>query len=402
MKQFKYILYILALTLIGCVAFVSCGFDDDDDEPTPGPGEPSIERPSSRTVLVYMVANNNLGGYFDRNDLNEMKQAARAGDLGDGRLLVFQHGLNADETAIVQRLYEICPDGSELQLAEYDSELSSVSMERMNQVLDDVERLAPSESRGLMLWSHADGWINAGYENPEAASKASPRGFGLDGSGSSAKKMSISALGRVLDGRFFDFIYFDCCYMASVEVMYELRESARYFVASAAELPADGARYHEALKFLFAPELDVVSAAQVSFDFYLKNSSNGCTLSVVRSDALDNLADATAQIYATHPTQPEIDTIQQFQNSGNNYFDFDHYMQNLVADNPAMYSFWKSVLDDAIMYQGATERIQMVNRFNVDHHCGLTTFILTSRENASKQNYSQLKWYRDVASRLFE
>ncbi len=394
--QFRYWARIVALTVVAVALFQACGFDDDDPEPVVCPEpEPSEV---SRVVLVYMSANNNLGGYFDERDIEEMKQAALAGDLAGGRLLVFRHGTNNDTKAVEQRLFEILPDGSERTLAEYDCDLSSVSMERMGRVLDDAERLAPAESRGLMLWSHADGWLNTGFENPETLPAAAPRGFGQDG----AKKMSISALGRVLEGRYFDFIYFDCCYMASVEVMYELRESAGLFAASAAELPADGARYHEALKHMFAPELDLVAAVKASFDFYYRQNTSGCTLSVVRSAELEPLAAATAEIYSSHPPQPQKGSVQQFQNSGNNYFDFDDYMEQLLVDNPAAYNSWKSVLDGAVSFQGATERIYMVNRFNVRRHCGLTTYILFTEQDASRQSYRQLKWYRDVASRLYE
>lgn len=391
MKKFRYILYILALAVFAGAMLPSCSDDEPRTEPDPEP------KPVNRVVLVYMSANNNLGGYFDANDLKEMKQAAVAGDIADGRLLVYRHGLNADETAVEQRLFEILPDGTEKILVEYDSELSSVSMERMGQVLDDAERLAPAESRGLMLWSHADGWINVGFENPEEPA-ASPKGFGQDGS----KKMSISALGRVLEGRYFDFIYFDCCYMASVEVMYELRKSAGLFAASSAELPADGARYHEALKYLFQPELDLVSAVKVSFDYYKQQNSSGCTLSVVRSDALEPLAAATAEMYDLHPSQPQRGEVQQFENSGNRFFDFDHYMEKLLVEQPSLYNNWKTTLDAAVCFQGATERIYMVNRFYVRRHCGLTTHILYTPEDAAKNGYNQLKWYRDVVSRLYQ
>ena len=55
---------------------------------------------------------------------------------------------------------------------------------------------------------------------------------------------------------------------------------------------------------------------------------------------------------------------------------------------------------DAVLFQGATERINMVNRFPVLRHCGLTTHILFTDKDADKQGYSSLKWYRDVAYRL--
>ena len=56
-----------------------------NDEPEPGP-EPTPT--ADRTVLAYMIATNNLSA-FAIDDLAEMKQAAKEGQLGNGKFLVY-------------------------------------------------------------------------------------------------------------------------------------------------------------------------------------------------------------------------------------------------------------------------------------------------------------------------
>ena len=53
------------------------------ETPSDPPSRPSAK---TRTVLVYMVASNNLGNVYDKNDLAEMKAAAS--DITDGTLQI--------------------------------------------------------------------------------------------------------------------------------------------------------------------------------------------------------------------------------------------------------------------------------------------------------------------------
>ena len=76
--------------LLCCVALTLASCKKDEPAP-PAPVD------ASRTVLVYMVANNNLGSSrFDAMDLEEMKTGAGKGYIGDGRLLVYHAPYNAD------------------------------------------------------------------------------------------------------------------------------------------------------------------------------------------------------------------------------------------------------------------------------------------------------------------
>jgi hypothetical protein len=192
------ILKILFLT-IPVMIFTGCSGDDDS---------PAPECP--RAVLVYMVANNSLGAaHYDTDDLNEMAIAAKQGDFGDSRLFVYHHARNSAPV-----LKEITAYGERI-VATYDNSASSVSSARMSRVVDDFRRYAPASRYGIILWSHGSGWIENGLEqsvrsNARSADEMAPLSFGDDG----GRYMNVTTLAATLRGKGFDYIYFDCCYMA--------------------------------------------------------------------------------------------------------------------------------------------------------------------------------------------
>ena len=243
----------LSTALLLMVLFVACG----GDEPDPLP--PSPPEPVNRVVLVYMVANNNLGAAgYDRDDIDEMLIAARSGDIGpNGRLLVYHDGANA-----MPVLAEIRGGGRIDTLKRYDGDGYAVEIARMRGIFDDMREYAPASEYGLVLWSHGTGWIQDGISD-ESDDEISALSFGQD----CGRTMNVTSLARALSGQDFSFLYFDCCYMASVETLYELRHAVPLIAASATELPVRGSRYDLNISAFFADgSPDLVGAARNTFE----------------------------------------------------------------------------------------------------------------------------------------
>ena len=389
----------IAITLIAvCAALiVSC---DGPDEPTPLPASEV-----GRTVLVYQVADTNLGtSRYNEMDIEEMRTGADAGAIGnDGRLLVYNAGPYSDPL-----LLEIRKGGVDT-LKVYDTSSLSVSSTRMLEVFDDMKDLAPAREYGLVLWSHGDGWLQTGIEDEYDSSRK--RSFGYEGN---AKKMNVTTLARVLETQDFSFVYFDCCYMASVEVMYELRHATPKIVASATELHVYGMRYDLNLEPFFATgQADLITAARNTFEYY--NSFSGtdrtCTMSVIETSGLDRLAETASAIYARAASSFPANYIpQRFMTtsiSSCTYFDFRHYVAGLCIDdegNPrfdgaeGMLAEFDSALGKCVLYAAATPYLW--NTIPLLDHCGLSTYILRTSTSASTKNYDTLGWYADVASSL--
>ena len=81
--------------------------------------------------------------------------------------------------------------------------------------------------------------------------------------------MEIADLAAALTGHF-DFIMFDACFMASVEVLYELRDKADYFIASPAEIISDGFPYEAAAPYFWGGEEDLKQVCREYYNYYAK------------------------------------------------------------------------------------------------------------------------------------
>lgn len=369
----------------------------DNNDPSPIPDPPAVQS-NQRTVLVYMVATNNLGtGLFDSADINEMTTAAANGDIQNGRLIVY----HASDDGIV--LKEVKSEGIDT-LKIYDNDIPSVSVSRMSQVIEDVKTLAPAKEYGMVFWSHATGWIQDGIE--ESSDKSSMMySFGADGQ-RNPKKMNITSLASALRGAGMSYLYFDCCYMGSVEVMYELRDCADYIVASPTEDPADGMPYHLTVKHMFDPLLDTreiaVKMAETTFNHYNEIYVKGdcpCTMTVVSTRNLEALAQATRNIYElTGIYYNSGYPYQKFQTSYScNYFDFGDYIDSLSPDS-AYLENWRKALADAVIYSAATRWVW--SSFPINKYSGLSTYILQDADMSSSHNYDTLSWYKDVVVAL--
>lgn len=384
--------FIYIFSLIMASVMASCSHDDVRPVPPP-PAE------VGRTVLVYMLgAENGLGASapydYDMKDIAEMCEAAVQGDIVDGRLIVFHSASNGNQV-----LKEITADGLVDTLKIYSNALVPQSGERMAEVMADMKTLSPARDYGLVLWGHGSGWLEDGIDDdytPDAVA------YSYGHEHHDRYKMNMSTLARVLDGRGFSFVYFDCCYMASVEAMYQLRDVTPLIVASSAEVLALGMPYNLNVRCFFESTPDVLAAASNTFDFYnsqadLRNRT--CTMSVISTAGIERLALATAAVYRTAaagmPTgfRPQPFTLS----SPYYYYDFASYIHALTDDSGLLDEF-DDALADVVIYAAATDKLW--NTLSIREHSGLTTFIIQQASDISRKGYNTLEWFADVASEL--
>ncbi len=361
----------------------------------------SPTEPTHRTVLVYMVATNNLHSGnqgdededYDHLDLAEMQEAAAAGGLQGGRLLVY-HAITGSDA----QLLEITDKGAINTLHTFTDDNPSVSSARMSDAIDKAKSFAPALDYGIVLWSHGSGWLEDGLE--PAGQK---RSFGLQGT---AATMNTTTLARVLEGQGFSFIYFDCCLMGSVEVVYELRHCAPYIVASASELPVYGMDYTLNVPCFFRHgEADLQTAARNTFNSY-NNRSNQmmrtCTISVTETAKLNDLASAMREVFASVDFPATLSgTPQKFIASSSYYYDLGDYLDRLPADQAAVEKA-KNALSNAVitayntdyLWQGTWQQVR------INKHCGLSTFIINHEADITRKNYFDLRWYADVVQAM--
>ena len=383
---------LTSLVAIMLLLLTSCG---DDNEPQPETPPAKVER----TVLVYMVADNSLGTDFgsDDEDLREMLKGVKEGNHNGGRLLVYHNRPNTASNP--PQLIEVTPSGLKtVKNYKDDPKIYSVDPDRIREVMADMKSIAPAETYGLVLWSHADGWLGPSDSNNDRY-----RSFGED----RHHYITVQTLARTLSDERFEFVYFDCCLMGNIETLYELRHLAPVMVASPTELSVDGMPYDRNMEMLFSPDVEkaMIQAAKNTYTYYLNNENgyeDGCQIAVYRTDRLDALASASRDIFSTvtaYPSYYDISKLQSFNNwrAPKSVYDMDNYMELLVADSrPDLLAAWRDRLSDVVAYSAYTTT--GIGKLEIYRYCGLGSFAINDPDQISWRGYNTLQWWSDAVS----
>lgn len=384
-KLIRHTLCIMA----ACLIMAACS--DKSDDPQSGIAE------ANRAVLVYMVADNNLSRWA-LTDLKEMRSvAAKECEKQNARWIVYYSGPDHKP-----RLIEFDTGGNEKTLASYSSSELSVSINRMREVINDFKRIAPAKNYGLVFWSHGTGWINdtGSVDEPKSTtglySDMSPLSFGYEGT--SGARMKVTSLGKALNGNHFEFIYFDCCHMATIEVAYELRHATDLIAASPTELGLEGMPYDKNIPYLL--NADLRSAINETYRFYSDQYNNGdgygCSISLLNIKDIDKFAQATKSILKAGAKLPETYTPIRYFRYGitEGIYDMADYIKALNHET-ALLSEWQSLYNNMVVETYSTKRVYTLSseKFN-----GIGCQIIASEAEAANGGYNELQWWCDVVS----
>lgn len=220
---------------------------------------------SQRTLLIYMAANNSLVG-FANDDLAEIRLAMNTKSTPKGHVLV----LKSTPSSPTPHLYEITTKEGDKLLKEYVDYNTAVDANLLSEVVADARRLTLNQSLGLVLWSHSMGWGDETSIPYEGDKTKAPmlKTWGFDNN--ELRKMSVNDLAQALRGTHLDFIYFDCCFMGGIEVLYALRDVTPYIIASPTETPAEGMPYDQNIPLMLQDELDLESVVGNTFNYYMR------------------------------------------------------------------------------------------------------------------------------------
>lgn len=289
MKKWLYTLLVIVLA--------ACSNEIPEQQPA---------KRSGRTVLAYLISNN-AGTSLDKDLRNNViDMYAALGNMKEScTLLVFYRPYAGDAPLGKPTLMSFYADGrgninnvAALTGAEltFDAVCYRIAQKKeytmnsqiatdpavMEEVFTDMQKIAPSDSYGLILGSHASGWMK-GTSVPTKA-------FGDD----DGYNIDIPDLADVLKNSFsekLDFVLFDACMMGTAEVGYELRETTSYCIASVMETPVYGFPYDQILPYLYSENVDY-SAVCHEFISFNKTKDVWGTCAVMDCSQMENLASA--------------------------------------------------------------------------------------------------------------
>ena len=294
---------------------------------------------SGRTVLAYLISNNKAGSLdtYLRDNVIDMYTAL--GNMKEScTLLVFYRPYTGDAPLSKPTLMSFYADGrgninnvaaltgSELtfdavcriaQKKEYtmNSQIATDSVV-MKEVFTDMQIVAPSDSYGLILGSHASGWMKGNSVQSKA--------FGDD----DGYNIDIPDLADVLKNSFsekLDFVLFDACMMGTAEVGYELRETTSYCIASVMETPVYGFPYDQILPYLYSENVDYSAVCHEFVSFNKTNNLWG-TCAVMDCSQMENLASAVKAKLSEWQdalSSVSMQNVQQYGVGSYRYFSYD-------------------------------------------------------------------------------
>lgn len=383
---------------------------------------------SGRTVLAYLISNNKAGSLDTYLRDNVIDMYIALGNMKEScTLLVFYRPYTGDTPLSNPTLMSFYTDGrgnvnnqpvlsgdnltfeAVCQIAqkkEYTMN-SQIATDPavMKEVFTDMQIVAPSDSYGLILGSHASGWMKGNSVQSKA--------FGDD----SGYNIDIPDLADVLKNSFsekLDFVLFDACMMGTAEVGYELRETTSYCIASVMETPVYGFPYDQILPYLYSENVDY-SAVCHEFISFNKIKDAWGTCAVMDCSQMENLASAVKAKLSEWEdalSSVSMQNVQQYGVGTFQYFSYDvlDFFRELggksgVAEtdlNEAIASI-QTVLDEVVIAKECIPNPSYPNTiFSVDEtrFCGIGMYIpeeynpYVANKTAWNDYYEQsISWY---------
>lgn len=397
---------------VACVLLLSsCGHDPEPDPPsTEVPGDNTDdddereEGKAMRTILVYTVSSDLVSDFYD--DRDEMISGLQDVDLSKFNWLLYQ-SVDASDIRLL-KAYRTKDGHVEFEtIREYDNQTLSTDPKRMSEVFNYVFTEFPATYKGLVMWGHGSSWSfgNNGHVGtepvsalPSAALKPidvpSLYAYGGDHTTGRYDWMNLDELAGVIPDNMLDFIWFDNCYMSSVEVMYQMRNKAEYAVAYPTEIYGPGAPYDLIAPLLARKEPNLIDAAKLTFDWY--NSDNyACTVCVVDLKKIEPLADVCKDAYTDFTPVKVSDLMRYSRGSHGPYYDLGQYMRR-VAENPGSRfddAAFNQALDDFVLYKAHSARNFSGVTILDENYSGLSVHAYGVSANENDNYYRTLDWY---------
>ena len=393
-QQFSHIITLYLFILL--TAF-SCSKD-----PLP---DPPINIPEGRTLLVYIALNNSLS-----DEINDIHDALKEGwdSKTMGSLVILTHSKGDDSPMLIK--FREQNNVTVADTLKWYTGMSSASPALIRQVIADTKEIAPGESYGMILFSHASGWLPArAYINPikwEAqASRESSMITTYSVFEDNEKEMEFADFAEAIPDGMFDFIASEMCFMSSVETGYALRNKTDYLLAAAPEVLSPGFTpiYPTQLGLLYKKEPDLKGFGQAFYKYFSELPDEydlgyaSAAISLIRTSEMEALAELTHRISLPSLTQEQIDNIQEYDGNYRNaswphlFFDFEDYMsQNATTQQ---LEELKEQLSKTVIFKRNTPKLININ---IRKHSGLSVYIPQASLPKLNEAYMETDWWKAV------
>ena len=347
-----------------------------------------VKRP--KTVLLYMVANNNLS-YDAENSISRLQNGYIPAE--EGNLLVYKHCAGMDPVLLHIKKGE---DGTVAADTAYRfPPRVSATKSALTQALNVTQALFPADSYGLILWSHGTGWIPPLASSSSAAQEqrsgsCPERTFGLDGK----VELEIRDLAQAIPYKL-SFMLMDACFMGGIETAYEVKDSVDYYIGSPAEILTESFPYHKIMQHIFKSTPDYAAVCKEYYDYYnaKTGSVRSATVALMDCSKLAEVAEVAKRVfdqYGERIASLDLSLLQPyFRGSSSKYFYDLKDLIDAIADASLSAEF-AAALERAVPYKASTPYFI---ELPIRSFCGVSTYVPgNSADTKLADYYKQYKW----------
>ena len=347
-----------------------------------------VKRP--KTVLLYMVANNNLS-YDAENSISRLQNGYIPAE--EGNLLVYKHCAGMDPVLLHIKKGE---DGTVAADTAYRfPPRVSATKSALTQALNVTQALFPADSYGLILWSHGTGWIPPLASSSSAAQEqrsgsCPERTFGLDGK----VELEIRDLAQAIPYKL-SFMLMDACFMGGIETAYEVKDSVDYYIGSPAEILTESFPYHKIMQHIFKSTPDYAAVCKEYYDYYnaKTGSVRSATVALMDCSKLAEVAEVAKRVfdqYGERIASLDLSLLQPyFRGSSSKYFYDLKDLVDAIADASLSAEF-AAALERAVPYKASTPYFI---ELPIRSFCGVSTYVPGNPADTKLADYyKQYKW----------
>lgn len=387
---------------------LSCSEDDFTPSGTSGstdpfsPGHRGAVEQVRNVMIMVSGGHNSLSGYLT-DDLYEMAD----GYLPEGtaaetnafvvlsRLPV--NSLSTTSAPVLYRMYRT-PEGTVVRdtLRRWTTEDRLFGGSVLHDALLTVRDRIPSKSYGMVLSSHASGWLPPGYYDNPSHFDTMKRGLtsiGQDLDSNVSVEMDLVDFADAIPYNL-NYVVLDCCLSGGVEVAWSLRGKTDVVAFTQTETMADGFDYKKILeRLLKEPVPNPLGVCQDFYNYYMGKSgvNQSATISLIDTRRMDVLAGVCKTLFEKYRTQ-----ISRLDGSSvQGYFRYDrHFFYDLrdILAHAGLSEKELEELDEAlgecVLYKAATPFFMNGSQygFSIRAHSGLSMY-LPSRGSSFLDNY---------------
>lgn len=387
----------LVLSLLGVLlCFFSCDLADSTDD------TPVVIKPKCATLLFYMVGENDLSDYMEVNIANMITGYKQTDSVAN--ILVYK---DVDDTPKLYLLDKDSYGTVTLRTVKTYQNQASVDPDVMSEVLKDVFTNYPALKKGVIFSSHADGSLFQ-------SSTIRKRSFGMEKINGTYYGMNVTDVNEALSKcPYLDMVMFDACLMANIETAYEIKDRAKYLLATPNSVPGDGFPYQYIISDLL--KMDKASlehAADQYYNYYRMNSvewDDFVAVSLTDLTKISSVAEAMDSLCSQSCVCAKIELLEaehiQKYELTKDLYDCGQWIDSIGCGSQQAIAV-KTALDAAVVYKKRSDYAccddwgTLYLPITDDRFSGLNTYlpgdVSTMYDILQQQFFTTLKWYADA------